>query len=301
MRTASCILTLFIIISAAASGLCATPFANNPLQIIKGYTPPPEFSGNAISKKAKGFHLRVAGYNIAHARGAGSGGLKEIGKPSKLRGIAKLVKGNKIDIVAFTEISSGDMRVLFRNQPKYIAKYLGYHYVYKQNYKRGLFGKIATQGNAIVSKYPIVSHKNHKLYRTSRKNEQRACLEVVINLGKPGNIKVLVAHLSLKPEESTKQIKQIWTIVEASKEPVILAGDFNSRPGSMRVKWLEERMKNTTSNLNTTYKNIPNVKIDYHFISGPWSFGVSHVVGFDLDYSDHGCLINDYWLQNDSK
>lgn len=301
MRAICFVLTLFVVITLGVSAVNATPFGDAPLQIIKGHVTSPEFTPETVIEKTPGFHLRVAGYNIAHARGEDTGGLKEIGKPSKLRGIAKLVKDNKIDIVGFTEISSGDLRVLFKNQPKFIAKYLGYHHVYEENYKRGLFGKMATQGNSIVSKYPIISHKNHNLYRTSEKHEQRSCLEALIDLGKPGKIRVLVAHLSLKPEESTKQIEQIWEIVEASNEPVILVGDLNSRPGSARVKWLSEKMKDTTSNLNTTFKNIPDVKIDYQFVSGPWLFGTSRVVGFGLDYSDHGCLINDYWLQKNTK
>lgn len=301
MRAIYFVLSLFAVVALGVSGANATPFDDTPLKIIKGQETSPEFTAETVIEKTPGFHLRVAGYNIAHARGEDTGGLNEIGKLSKLRGIAKLVKDNKIDIVGFTEISSGDLRVLFRNQPKFIANYLGFHHVYEQNYQRGLFGKMATQGNSIVSKYPIVSHKNHNLYRADDKNEQRSCLEALIDLGKPGKIRVLVAHLSLKPEESTKQIEEIWEIVEASNEPVILVGDLNSRPGSDRVKWLSERMKDTSSNLNTTFKNIPDVKIDYQFVSGPWVFGTSRVAGFGLDYSDHGCLINDYWLQKNKK
>ena len=301
MKTVHFVLTLLVIVTLGLSGVNAAPFSDTPLRIDKGSETTPEFTAKAVIKKTPGFYLRVAGYNIAHARGKESGGLKEIGKPSKLKGIAQLVKDNRIDIVGFTEISQGDLRVLFKNQPKFIARYLGYHYAYEQNYRRGLFGKLATQGNAVVSRYPIVSHKNHKLYRSDDKHEQRSCLEAVVDLGKAGKIKVLVAHLSLKAEESTRQIEEIWKIVETSKEPVILTGDFNSRPGSDRVKWLAQRMKDATANLNTTFKNKPDVKIDYHFIHGPWLHGVSRVIGFDLDYSDHGCVINDYWLQKTKK
>ena len=289
------LLSLLIVITFWQVPALAEPFADAPLQLDKGSETVAEFEAKPVIKEIPGFRIRVAGYNIAHARGEETGGLNEIGKPSKLKGIAQLIRNNRIDIVGFTEISKGDLRVLFKNQPKFIAKYLGYHHVYAQNVRKGLL--LATQGNAIVSKYPIVSHTNHKLYRSDEKHEQRGCLEAVIDLGKPGKIRVLVAHLSLKADESTKQIEDIWKMVEASAEPVILLGDFNSRPGSDRIKWLSQRMKDTTSNLNTTFKNKPDVKIDYHFIKGPWRFGVSKVVGFDLGYSDHGCLINDYWLQ----
>ncbi len=272
----------------------ATPFANEPVKVSGSASPGSQIKVRAFIKADQSLiRLRAGGYNIAHARGEDAGGLNEVGKPSKLKGIARLVKDNKLDIIGFTEISKGDLRVLFKNQPKFIAEYLGYHHVYEQNFKRGI---LATQGNAIVSKYPIVSHKNHKLYRSDEKHEQRGCLEAVIDLGKAGKIMFLVAHLSLIAEESTKQLEQIWKMAESSKYPVILAGDFNSRPKSERIKWLSERMKDTSVNLNTTYKNIPDVKIDYLFVYGPWRHGVSKVTGFDLDYSDHGLLFNDFWL-----
>ena len=302
MRALYFVLALLLIVTTGMVGAAAAPFIDSPLQLNQGSETSARSSvAQTVTQEKPGFRIRVAGYNIAHARGEETGGLNEIGKPSKLKGIAQLIKNNKISIVGFTEISQGDLRVLFRNQPKFIAKYLGYHHVYEQNYKRGLFGKLATQGNAIVSKFPIVSHRNHKLYRSDEKHEQRSCLEAVIDLGKPGKIKILVAHLSLEADESTKQIEEIWKIAETSKEPVILLGDFNSRPGSERIKWLSQRMQDTTANLNTTFKNKPDVKIDYHFIRGPWLYGISRVIGFDLGYSDHGCVFNDYWLQKTSK
>ncbi len=295
MKVLRVVLSLLAIITIWLNPAFAAPFEDRPLQLEKGSATAAEFKAEPVIKETPGFRIRVATYNIAHARGEETGGLNEIGKPSKLKGIAQLVRNNRIDIVGFTEISQGDLRVLFKNQPKFIAKYLGFHHVYAQNVRKGLF--LATQGNAVVSRYPIVSHKNHKLYRLDEKREQRSCLEALIDLGKPGKIRVLVTHLSHDKEEVKKQVEKLWEIAEASEEPVILVGDFNLRPGSERIKWLSERMKDTTANLNTTYMNKPDVKIDYLFIKGPWRFGVSRVVGFDLGYSDHGCVFNDYWLQ----
>ncbi len=275
----------------------ASPFANEPVKVSKTAESLNQAPVKALLKSESSLKkIRVGGYNIAHARGENTGGLNEVGKPSKLKGIARLVKNNRLDIIGFTEIASGDLRVLFKNQPKFIAEYLGFHHVYAQNLKRGLFGKMATQGNAIVSRFPIVAHKNHNLFRSDEKNEQRSCLEATIDLGVEGKIKVLVAHLSLKAEESTRQVEQIWKIVEKSEFPVILCGDFNSRPKSDRIKWLSERMKDASANLNTTFKNLPDVKIDYLFTYGPWRHATSKVTGFDLDYSDHGLLYNDFWL-----
>lgn len=296
-KTCLSLIALLCFFCPATAG-AASPFVNEPVKVSAAAASSNQAPAKAVLKPESSLKkIRVGGYNIAHARGENTGGLNEVGKPSKLKGIARLVKNSRLDIIGFTEIASGDLRVLFKNQPRFIAEYLGFHHVYAQNLKRGLFGKMATQGNAIVSRFPIVAHKNHNLFRSDEKNEQRSCLEATIDLGAaPGKIKVLVAHLSLKAEESTRQVEQIWEIVEKSELPVILCGDFNSRPKSDRIKWLSERMKDASANLNTTFKNLPDVKIDYLFIHGPWRHAVSKVTGFDLDYSDHGLLYNDFWL-----
>jgi len=239
--------------------------------------------------------VRVASYNIAHARGNEEGKAKnEIARKENLDGIANLLKSHKIDVAGFTEISKGDLRAKFRNQPKYLAEHAGgMHFVYAENYRRA-FGLLATQGNAILSKFPIVWSQNHKLYRSDEKHEQRGCLEALLDLGNDRRLRVLVAHLSLEADESTKQIEEIWDMARKSREPVLLLGDFNSRPKSDRVKWLSSRMKDTTSNVNTTFLNKPDVKIDYIFTHGPVRAGTAFVDGFTQGYSDHGCLINEF-------
>lgn len=242
------------------------------------------------------FRCRVAGYNIAHARGVETGGLNELAKTKHLRGIANLLAAQKADIIGLTEISSRDLRAGFRNQPEFIAKHLGFHHVYGENVHKGLFGLLATQGNAVVSRYPIVKWTNHKLYRSDDKHEQRSCVEALLDLGKGRRLRVFVAHLSLKKDESKRQLDEIWGWVQASAEPVVLVGDFNLRPHSDGIKWMSQRMTDTTANLNTTYKNLPDVKIDYHFTHGNVVAGRAIVTGFKEGYSDHGCVINDYWL-----
>ena len=239
--------------------------------------------------------VRVASYNIAHARGNEEGKTKnEIARKENLDGIANLLKSHRIDVAGFTEISKGDLRAKFRNQPKYLAEHAGgMHYVYAENYRRA-FGLLATQGNAILSRFPIVWSQNHKLYRSDEKHEQRGCLEALLDLGNDRRLRVLVAHLSLEADESTRQIEDIWDMVRKSREPVLLLGDFNSRPKSDRVKWLSSRMKDTTANVNTTFLSKPDVKIDYIFSYGSVRAGTAFVDGFKQGYSDHGCLINEF-------
>ncbi|HEY9068841.1 MAG TPA: endonuclease/exonuclease/phosphatase family protein [Candidatus Ozemobacteraceae bacterium] len=255
-------------------------------------------TASLIPPKTVEQHVRVASYNIAHARGNEEGKDKnEIARKENLDGIAALLKQHEIDIAGLTEISQGDLRAKFRNQPKYIAEHAGnLHYVYGENVSR-LLGLLATQGNAVVSRFPILSSKNHVLYRTDPKHEQRSCLEAILDLGNGRRLCVLVAHLSLLAEESDRQVEQLWKLALESKYPVVLMGDFNSRPGSSRIKWLASRMKDTTANVNTTFLNKPDVKIDYIFSYGSIRAGTAFVDGFEQGYSDHGCLINELWIR----
>ncbi|HNW33902.1 MAG TPA: endonuclease/exonuclease/phosphatase family protein [Candidatus Ozemobacteraceae bacterium] len=275
-----------------AASCCAGPF--------DGRVVLSDSSGSATSDiRLQGVeeHICVGSYNIAHARGNGEGSTKnEIARRENLDGIAAMLKSRKIDICGLVEISKGDLRARFRNQPKYIAENIGeYHYVYGENVSRG-FGLLATQGNAFVSRFPILWSKNHKLYRSDPKNEQRSCLEALVDLGNGRKLRVMVAHLSLLAEESTKQLAEMWSLVLKSREPVLLMGDYNSRPGSARIRWLAEKMKDATANVNTTFLQKPDVKIDYIFSYGSIRCGTAFVDGFNQGYSDHGCLINEFWV-----
>ena len=232
---------MILMLGALAGPLMAGPFDNTELKNITGVESEKASASAFLQETPAGFHVRVAGYNIAHARGNKSGGLNEIGRRKNLQGIIKLLKKNEIDVVGLTEVSKGDLRAGFQNQPESIAKGLGnFHKVYGENVKVGWFGFLATQGNAVVSRYRILSHTNHALYRTSDKHEQRGCLEALLDLGKGKKLRVFVAHLSLVAEESDKQVREIFDWVKAGQEPVILLGDFNSRPKSGRVKWLSQ-------------------------------------------------------------
>ncbi|NLI77748.1 MAG: hypothetical protein GX442_15100 [Candidatus Riflebacteria bacterium] len=295
--TALLVMLAGALLAATPAPSPTTPFTDGDVVTKKSIGTPLATGAAGLDGQAGGLRLRVAAYNIAHARGNKSGFLHELGRMKNLRGIADLLIDQKVDIACFEEISSRDLRAGFRDQPEYLAKKLGFaHRVYGENVSE-LKGILATQGNAVISRFPILSHRNHFLYRKDKKQEQRGCLEVLIDLGGGRKVRLFVTHLSLNSEESTRQIQDIWALIEKSEEPVIFVGDFNSRPGSDRIKWLKQRMTDTTSNLTTTYLNKPDVKIDYHFTKGAVTGGTAWIRGFDEGYSDHGCLLNDYLVR----
>ncbi|NLI76477.1 MAG: hypothetical protein GX442_08550 [Candidatus Riflebacteria bacterium] len=253
----------------------------DPLGIKKLFTPKVAVAGDRI---------RVATYNIAHARGNKRGGINEIGNLRNLDGIAALLKAEKVDIVGCTEISGVDFRSVLCDQPRFLAGRLGFKSVYGENFRIALVG--AAQGNAIISRFPILSHKNHKLYRLSEKEEQRGCLEALIDLGQGRKVRVFVAHLSLKAQESGRQVQQILEMVKRRTEPCLLMGDLNSMPASSNISAITALMTDLTANVDTTYMNEPGTKIDYIFLKGGFApDGPAWVRGFKEGYSDHGCLI----------
>lgn len=242
--------------------------------------------------------FRVATYNIAYGRGNDRGGLSELGgKPQCLFGVGGLLKKHAIDIAGITEISFADFRGGLTNQPATLSLASGMqHHVYGENHRFGLI--LISVGNAIFSKYPIISWQNHKLFRKDNDNEQRGCLEALIDLGNGRKVRAFVAHLSLNSKESLTQKKQIWDIIKSRSEPCILMGDFNTTPGSPNINFLSSNMTDISQNVPGTYwpKSFQNegkskVKLDYIFIRGAVeAAGDAWVSGFEEGYSDHGCL-----------
>lgn len=292
-----CLIWLSLVSGAWAEG--SDPFAEGPVAVQAtvaggegGATAVVSGPGEPLGPG--GLSVRVAGYNIAHARGNKSGWLNERGKLKNLRGIATLLKEQKVDIIGFTKISDRDLRVCLIDQPKFIAERLGFHHAYHANVSRGWGGILTNGGNAVGSRFPILSSVKHALYHADPKSEPRGCVEAFLDLGEGRRLRLLVAHLSLRKDESARQVEEIWALVEKSADPVILVGDFNLRPGSEAVRFLGGKMKDATANLTTTYLDKPHVKIDYHFTHGPVTGGTARVLGFAEGYSDHGCLINDY-------
>jgi len=242
--------------------------------------------------------LRVAVYNIAYGRGNDRGGINELGgKPQNLINAAQLLKNQKIDIAGITEISRADLRGGLTDQPSTIAMFSGMPYhVYGENHRFGLI--VIGMGNAIFSRFPILWSKNHALYREKSENEQRGCLEAMIDLGEKGKVRVFVTHLSLNSAESNMQLRQIWQIIKSRSEPSVLMGDFNSHPGSDNINFMSQNMINVSEDSGGTYwpksrqkNNQPAEKLDYIFVYGKLEKdGKSWITGFKEGYSDHGCL-----------
>ncbi len=165
--------------------------------------------------------LRVLTYNIHHGEGT-----DERFDYDRLVGVIKKLRP---DIVALQEVDWGTERASGADQAKILAELCRMHYAFGQAmpHQGGQYGE------AILSRFPIEKTVVHPLpYQIDL--EPRAAIEVVIRPAGIGPISFVGTHLCHKSNELRIQQTRRLTQLFPSKEgiPVVLAGDFNARPGS---------------------------------------------------------------------
>jgi endonuclease/exonuclease/phosphatase family metal-dependent hydrolase len=165
--------------------------------------------------------LRVLTYNIHHGEGTD--------QRFNYERLAAVIKRLEPDIVALQEVDCGTERAAGVDQAKLLGKLCGMHHTFGQAmpYQGGQYG------HAILSRFPIEKTIVHPLpYQLDL--EPRAALEVVIRPAGIGPISFVGTHLCHKSNElRTLQTRRLSQLLPSEKgNPVILAGDFNARPGS---------------------------------------------------------------------
>lgn len=176
-----------------------------------------------VASAQDGGELRVATYNIHH--GEGTEGRLDLDR------VADAVRGH--DIVALNEVDRHNIRTGFADQASRIASRLGMKYHVFGETRRWLL--FMQYGNAILSRFPIVSSKNHDLPRLDPKNERRRVLQADI-LVRGRIVHVFATHLSLRPAERAKQVDAILALLARTSGRKVLMGDFNALPGSPEMK-----------------------------------------------------------------
>jgi len=167
--------------------------------------------------------LRVLSYNIHHGEG--------VDGKLDLERIARVILSVKPDIVALQEVDRKVGRTKGVDQPAELARLTGMHVVFGGNIP--LAG--GDYGNAVLSRYPIKRHVNHKLPNFD-KGEQRGVLEVEIETpGSKTPLLVLATHLDFRRDERERLASAEFINKLAAKDmtrTAILAGDLNATPKS---------------------------------------------------------------------
>ncbi len=199
--------------------------------------------------------MRFLLYNIRYAAGIGkefhlpfpySGYLKK--NCRNLEKIAGFIKSNNPDIVGLIEVDNGSFRSCYRNQAETIAKEIGCYHIYQSKYgKKSLLNFVPllnSQGNAFLTNQKIEAETFHYF----DKGVKRLVIELELE-----DCTLFLVHLSLKFRHRQHQLVDLYSIINESTKPVILAGDFNSFWGNKEL----ELFLAATGLLNANTENLP--------------------------------------------
>lgn len=197
--------------------------------------------------------LRVLTYNIHHG--------EAMDEQFDYERLARVINDLSPDLVAVQEVDNGTERASGVDQAALLGKLCRMHHTFGQAmpYQGGQYGE------AVLSRFPIEKAIVHPLpYSIDR--EPRAALEVRVRPEGLGPIVFAGTHLCHQSDEiRTQQTRRIGQLFPKQEGPgVILAGDFNARPGSEPMKVL----------LNDGWIDVvaPRSRIDYILVraSDPW-------------------------------
>ena len=174
------------------------------------------------------------------------------------------------DIIGMQEMRDEADAPHFDAQTRILAEKLGYPYYYFAEAIR--HDGIKPYGNALISRYPILSAETIKIPDPEIKQydgyyETRCMLKAVVDVG--GGLNVLVTHVGLNPDEKENAVETMLSNI--SKERCVLMGDFNMTPNNELLEKLRNRMYDTAEKFTEPKLSFPadepRMKLDYIFTS----------------------------------
>ena len=227
--------------------------------------------------------LKVLTYNIHHGEG--------IDRRLDLERIARVIRDVDPDLVALQEVDRHTTRTGGVDQPDILARLTGRHVVMGENIP--LQG--GTYGNAVLSRWPILTHHNH-LLPCLKQGEQRGVLVVEVDWPAASPLRLLATHFDHRPDEAERIESAIMinTLAATTPEaPMILAGDLNATPDSAPLRRLREMWTLTSPVPQPTIPvESPQRQIDYILYrpSDRWQVVTSRVLE-EATASDHRAVL----------
>jgi endonuclease/exonuclease/phosphatase family metal-dependent hydrolase len=231
------------------------------------------------------FRVKVLCYNIHHGRGTDD--------KVDIERLARVIQGVDPDLVSLQEVDSGVMRSGGINEPAKLGELCKLTPVFGNNirYEGGDYG------NAILSRWPVAGHTNHKL-QSYYPNEQRGLLEVQVTLPDDrGSLFFFATHFDYRagsPERLPSAVTANEIIATKAGLPAILAGDLNEPPDAPAVMELSKVWKRTNSGELPTFPvDKPKRQIDHILVSPParWRVIETRVLD-DAVASDHRAILS---------
>ena len=156
---------------------------------------------------------------------------------------------NDADIICLQEMDHSGVDL--------IARSLNYNYVYYPAIQHPRSTK--DFGNAILSKWPIISDRKIILPKTGAGKLQRIAVNATISVNGT-KISVFSIHMKIytRPRQRRMLINYILSAIEPNVKNCIVAGDFNTFSKSSRRSFLEPLkeadFENATESIGWTYK-----------------------------------------------
>ncbi|MCG2622252.1 endonuclease/exonuclease/phosphatase family protein [Arthrobacter sp. I2-34] len=245
--------------------------------------------GSGGTGATAGTKVRVMTFNIRHGT--------DEEDDLDLESVADDIESAKAQIVGLQEVDRHrSARSDFVDQAKWLAKRLDMHFAFGLNRKtppqKG-HRQPGLHGVAVLSKFPILTARNHMLTNLKYKHrptKQRSVLETVIDI-KGAKISFYSTHLdNQRKEQRLSQMKEILAITAQSGRPSILVGDLNAQPSSRVVGLAKTQFRDIMADLGegeelTFPYDDPDRRIDYILTRGPIVARWATVI--DTGSSDH--------------
>ena len=236
--------------------------------------------------------LRVATYNVHGCVGMDR-------QRSEAR-IADVIAELSADIIGLQELDRGRRRSATADQATIIAERLGWHSHFHPAMQRG----DEHYGHAILSRYPLTARRAVELPGSApffcRETRSAIGMDVATDLGV---VHIINTHLGLGRRERLLQTRLLtsgeWLEVIAGAAPLILLGDFNSRPGSRPHQTLSRHLRDVRRLIQpfrparTFPTSFPVLAVDHIFVNAalqPLSLSV-HRGALSRVASDHYPLV----------
>jgi endonuclease/exonuclease/phosphatase family metal-dependent hydrolase len=241
--------------------------------------------------------MRLLIYNIRYGVGLGStvhwplpGARYVLGNRQNVERITQFIRDQDPDLVGLIEVDTGSIRTRKVNQAEQIARAIGHYSVYQCKYGANSLNQllpiVRKQGNALLAAPRVHGERFHYF----DKGIKRLIIELELE-----ECAVFLVHLSLKYRHRQAQLRTLHDLVQDSKKPVIIAGDFNTFWGEHEIylfmKATGLRSANTKS-MPSYPSHSPRKELDFVL----YSAGIT-VTEFSIprvQFSDHLPLICDF-------
>ena len=241
--------------------------------------------------------MRLLLYNIRYAVGGGAsmrmpipGAGYVLGNQAVLPEITRFIKSVDPDVVGLIEVDTGSIRSRSINQAEAIAADLGMNTSYETKYGDRSLNQmlpiVRKQGNAFMAA-PRVHGERFHYFDTGIK---RLIIELEME-----EFAIFLVHLSLKYRHRHLQLRHLYDLIQSTRKPVVVAGDFNTFWGENEIYLFMKAAGLTSANVDSipTYPSrAPRKELD--FVLYQEGIDVTNFEVPDVRLSDHLPLVCDF-------